>query len=194
MNEASLVSEAQEYVKSIFKEIFDGHDYKHSFRVYKNAITIASSIEGCDLLIVSLGALLHDVDDHKLFKTKNNQNARFFLLSHNFNNEQTDRICEVINTVSFSQNRGLVPSTIEGKIVQDADRLDAIGAIGIARTFAYSGAHGKPLIASVNHFHDKLLLLKESMNTNKAKEIAESRHMFLESFLNELNKEIEGLV
>lgn len=194
MKDDFLVSEAQSYVKDIFNEIVDGHDYKHSIRVYKNAMMIAESYPECDLLVVSLAALLHDVDDHKLFNTNNNKNARSFLLAHNIDEIQVEKICDVINSVSFSQNKGTMPNTLEGKIVQDADRLDAIGAIGIARTFAYSGTHGKPLIASVEHFYNKLLLLKETMNTNIAKEMAKSRHLFLENFINELDKETDGLI
>ena len=103
--------------------------------------------------------------------------------------ETADRICEAINSVSFSQNRGQAPATLEGKIVQDADRLDAIGAIGIARTFAFGGKHGRSLDASIDHFHKKLLLLKGLMNTEKAKELAEGRHLFMEQFLEEWKHE-----
>jgi len=91
--------------------------------------------------------------------------------------------------VSFSKNRDKCPESIEGKIVQDADRLDAIGAIGIARTFAYGGKHGRTLDSSIAHFHEKLLLLKAMMHTEKAKEMAESRHAFMESFLQEWETE-----
>ena len=103
----------------------------------------------------------------------------------------TDRICEVINSVSFSQNKDRRPETIEAEVVQDADRLDAIGAIGVARTFAYGGEHGRPLEDSVQHFHDKLLLLKNLMNTETGKKLAEKRHAFLEEFLKELREETE---
>ena len=95
--------------------------------------------------------------------------------------------------MSFSKNKGVIPATIEGRIVQDADRLDAIGAVGIARTFAYSGAHGRGMEASVQHFHEKLLLLKSSMNTEKAKEIAIERHNYMLHFLEQLLQETNGV-
>lgn len=115
--------------------------------------------------ILSLTALLHDADDHKLFDTKDNSNARSFLTAYGVAPDRIERIIAAINAVSFSQNRGRKPDSIEGKIVQDADRLDAIGAVGIARTFAYGGEHGRSLNASIGHFHDKLLRLKDEMNT-----------------------------
>ena len=93
--------------------------------------------------------------------------------------------------MSFSKNKEKQPETLEGKIVQDADRIDAIGAVGIARTFAYGGKAGRPLESSVQHFHDKLLLLKYKMNTQEAKKIAESRHLYMEEFLREFQKESE---
>ena len=91
--------------------------------------------------------------------------------------------------MSFSQNRGRRPETLEGKIVQDADRLDALGAIGVARTFAYGGEHGRSLDESVAHFHEKLLLLKDELNTETARKLAEPRHTFLERFLEEYERE-----
>ena len=103
-----------------------------------------------------------------------------------------EEICSVINSVSFSKNRGKKPETLEGKIVQDADRLDAMGAIGIARTFAFGGEHGRSIEESVMHFHEKLLLLKDEMNTESARKIAESRHAFLEEFLSHYYEEIKS--
>ena len=141
--------------------------------------------------IVSLAALLHDADDHKLFRTDNNANARKFLLRQNLEEETINQIIAAINSVSFSQNRGKKPESFEGMIVQDADRLDAIGAIGIARTFAFGGEHGRTSDSSVQHFHDKLLLLKEEMNTEAAKKMAEDRHRFMEQYLLEYQKETD---
>ena len=92
--------------------------------------------------------------------------------------------------MSFSRNRGRKPETIEGMIVQDADRLDAIGAIGIARTFAFGGEHGRSIEDSVQHFYDKLLLIKDELNTEAAKKEADKRHAFLEAFIAELNDEM----
>ena len=106
--------------------------------------------------------------------------------------DEIERICKAVNTVSFSQNRGKRPDSLEGMIVQDADRLDAIGAIGIARTFAFGGEHGRPLKATIQHFQDKLLLLKDEMNTETAKKIAESRHLFMVNFLQEFDEETKA--
>ena len=183
------IDAAKEYIKRLFAGNADGHGLDHSMRVYKNALLIAETEPTADRFIVALSALLHDADDYKLFQTENNANARNFLKSANVDPETTDRICEVINSVSFSKNRGKKPETIEGQIVQDADRLDAIGAIGIARTFAFGGKHNRSLESSIDHFHEKLLLLKDMLNTEKAKELAENRHRFMEQFLKEWEKE-----
>lgn len=188
----SVIDAAIEYVSVLFRDNAGGHDVSHTMRVFHNALKIAETEPGCDLEIVSLGALLHDADDHKLFRTENNANARAFLSGQNVPPERIERICRVINSVSFSQNRGKRPDTLEGKIVQDADRLDALGAVGIARTFAYGGEHGRSLDSSISHFYEKLLLLKDEMNTGTGKVIAEERHVFLLTFLEEYNKEKEG--
>ena len=186
------IDAAKEYIERLFAGNADGHGLDHSMRVYKNAMLLAETEPTADRFIVALSALLHDADDYKLFQTENNANARNFLKSANVDPETTDRICEVINSVSFSKNRGKKPETIEGQIVQDADRLDAIGAIGIARTFAFGGKHNRSLESSIDHFHEKLLLLKAMMHTEKAKRMAGERHAFMESFLQEWKKEQAG--
>ena len=183
------IDAAKEYIERLFAGNADGHGLDHSIRVYKNAMLLTETEPTADRFVVALSALLHDADDYKLFQTENNANARNFLKSANVDPETTDRICEVINSVSFSKNRGKKPETIEGQIVQDADRLDAIGAIGIARTFAFGGKHNRSLESSIDHFHEKLLLLKDMLNTEKAKELAENRHRFMEQFLKEWEKE-----
>ena len=185
----ALVNKTIAYIEDLFRGNAGGHDAAHSLRVYRNAMKIAETEPEADKEIVALAALLHDADDHKLFHTENNENTRSFLMKNRVPEETIDLICAAINAVSFSQNRGRRPDTIEGKIVQDADRLDALGAIGIARTFAYGGEHGRPLHASVQHFHDKLLLLKDAMNTESGRTLAEGRHAFLEAFLRELEEE-----
>lgn len=185
-----MIEAAIAYVKHLFQNNSGGHDAEHTLRVYRNALLIAGQEPGCDLEIVSLAALLHDADDHKLFETKNNANARSFLEEQNVDPDRIERIIKVINAVSFSQNRGKQPETLEGKIVQDADRLDAIGAVGIARTFAFGGEHGRSLDASIQHFYDKLLLLKDVMNTKSGWELAEERHSFMVGFLEEYRKEM----
>ena len=179
------------YIRDLFAENADGHGFDHSMRVYRNALRIMETEPAADRLVVSLGALLHDADDHKLFHTESNGNARRFLREHGIRPDIEERICEAVNAVSFSRNRGRIPETIEGRIIQDADRLDAVGAIGIARTFAYGGKHGRTPEASIAHFHEKLLLLKDLMNTEKAREMAESRHTFMEQFLREWEREQE---
>lgn len=192
MDDKKLISDAMNFVSDLLENNSGGHDTAHSLRVYKNALEIAGNEPGCDMTVVSLAALLHDVDDHKLFDHENNENAREFLSNSGVPNEKIEEICSVINSVSFSKNRGKKPETLEGKIVQDADRLDAMGAIGIARTFAFGGEHGRSIEESVMHFHEKLLLLKDEMNTESARKIAESRHAFLEEFLSHYYEEIKS--
>lgn len=192
MDEKSIIRHAFEYIEELFAHDFGGHDAAHSKRVYHNALLIADTEPECNRFIVAMAALLHDVDDHKLFQTENNENAHSFLANHQIDPAQTDLICEVINGISFSKNRGVRPKTLEGKIVQDADRLDAIGAIGIARTFAFGGERKRPLNDSVQHFHDKLLHLKSEMSTAKGIQLAAERHSLMETFLEALEKELSG--
>ncbi len=189
MSEEQTIREAQDYIRGLFKDNRDGHGADHTMRVYRNALRIAETEPDADRFVVSLGALLHDADDAKLFHTENNANARRFLESRGVCPETAEFICRVINGVSFSKNGDRRPETIEGMIVQDADRLDAIGAIGIARTFAYGAKHDRESGDSIAHFHEKLLLLKDRMNTKRGREMAGPRHAFLELFLKEWEKE-----
>ncbi len=186
-----ITDAAIEYIRQLFAENADGHGLEHALRVYRTALHLAKSAPAADPLVVALGALLHDADDHKLFHTEHNANARRFLTEQGVDPETADRICGAINAVSFSQNRGKRPETIEGQLIQDADRLDAIGAVGIARTFAYGGKHGRTPEDSIAHFHEKLLLLKDLMNTEQAKELAEERHAFMEAFLRQWDRETD---
>ena len=188
MNDERIAAAAA-YIEELFRGNAGGHDAGHSLRVYRAALHIARGEPECDREVVALAALLHDADDHKLFRTENNANARSFLSAQGVAPEKIEEICRVINAVSFSQNRGRRPETPEGRIVQDADRLDALGAVGVARTFAYGGEHGRPLEDSIGHFHEKLLLLKDELNTETAREIAAPRHAFLERFLEEYERE-----
>lgn len=184
-----IIKKAIEYLENIFNGNSDGHGADHSLRVYNNALSIRKAYE-CNELYVDLGALLHDVDDHKLFNNKNNENARKFLVENDFDSEAIEDIVEIINSVSFTKNKGTKPKTLEACIVQDADRLDAIGAIGIARTFMYSGKHERGIEDSLKHFDEKLLLLKDMMNTDEAKRLAEERDSFMKEFLSEINVEL----
>lgn len=186
-----IIQAAIDYIEILFSNDSGGHDADHSKRVYANACKIAEIESDCNLFIVKLAALLHDVDDHKLFHTENNENARRFLCQHNVNEDMIETICATINCISFSKNRGNRPNTLEGKIVQDADRLDAIGAIGIARTFAFGGERKRQLTDTVQHFYDKLLLLKDEMNTDEGKRIANYRHRLMVEFLNELEENMK---
>ena len=182
MDTQRIIHAAMEYIETLFAGDFSGHDAAHSLRVYRNTCLIADAEPTCDRFIVSLAALLHDADDHKLFHTENNANARAFLTAHAVSPAQVEAICQVINGVSFSKNRGIRPQTLEGQIVQDADRLDALGAVGIARTFAYGGAKHRSLTNSLSHFDEKLLLLYDLLSTEEARRIALPRHEFLKAF------------
>lgn len=188
----TVIDAAIEYIRVLFQNNYGGHDAAHTLRVYGNAMLIAENEEECDREVVALAALLHDADDYKIFHTENNANVRSFLTKQRTAPERIERICEAINSVSFTQNRGKHPETPEGKIVQDADRLDAMGAVGIARTFAYGGEHGRPMKESVQHFYDKLLKLKSLMTTETGRMMAEKRHAFLEMFLEEYLEEVGG--
>ena len=186
-----LIEDAIAYVNDLFRDNSGGHDAEHTLRVYRNALKIAKYEPECDMEIVILAALLHDADDHKLFATENNANARAFMAGRSIPEDRIERVCRVINSVSFSKNKDRKPDTIEAMVVQDAERLDAMGAVGIARTFAYGGEHGRPMEESLQHFHDKLLRLKDLMNTETGKQLAEERHAFLEAFLQEYARETE---
>ena len=191
MGTEHLIKNAISFITELFADNSDGHDLEHSIRVYKTAMKIADNYNDCNKEIVALAALLHDADDHKLFNTEDNANARKFLAENDVPTEEINAICEVINSVSFSKNKWDTPKTIEGQIVQDADRLDATGAIGIARTFAYGGKNGRSLDDSIEHFHDKLLHLTEHLNTKEARELGAERQQLMISFLEEFKKETE---
>lgn len=208
-----LIEQAKKYVEDFFKNDFSGHDYYHTIRVYNMAKTL-SEVEGGDKKIIELAALLHDVDDYKLVESNKElyHNAKTFLRKNNVEEETIEKICNVISTISYKGSDTKTPETIEGKIVQDADRLDAIGAIGIGRTFAYGGSKGISMHipdyeyrenmneeeycnnkgTTISHFYEKLLKLKELMNTEEAKIIAEKRHSYMEKFLEEFFEEWEG--
>lgn len=192
-------------VKNFFKEEYSGHDYQHTQRVTKLAMYIAGK-EKADTKIVELAALLHDVDDYKITgKHDSHFNAIKLMNKYDVDENIQEKVLRIIEEVSYMANDSVKPETLEGQIVQDADRLDAIGAIGIARAFMYSGNHGnlmydpdiKPNLCmnkdeyinsnstTINHFYEKLLLLKDMMNTSTAKKLAVKRHAFMEKFLEE---------
>ena len=210
--ENQMIICALDFVKKVFENDYSGHDYFHTFRVYKMAGRIAEA-EGADMETVQLAALLHDVDDRKLSPEThaNKDKARAFLRENGVDDAQINVICEIIEEISFGS--GKVPGTLEGCCVQDADRLDAIGAIGVGRAFAYGGSHDRPMYdpdvppkmnmtkaeycssksTTVNHFYEKLFLLKDLMNTNAAKQIAQQREVFMQNFIDEFMAEWNGI-
>lgn len=211
----NIIDKTIEYVKDFFEKDFSGHDFYHTLRVY-NLAKYITKFEECDIELVYLGALLHDVDDYKLVGKEKEpfSNAKTFLKSLGYSNKKIEQICHIISQVSFKGKDTVVPDTIEGKIVQDADRLDAIGAIGIGRTFAYGGSHKIPMHipnmeykenmsaeeyyenvgTTINHFYEKLLKLKDLMNTETAKNMAKHRHKYMQEFLKEFYDEWEGKI
>lgn len=209
-----IIHNALEFVKKTFHDDYSGHDYFHTLRVYEMATRIAQE-EDADLTIVQLAALLHDVDDIKLSPETyvNKDRAVAFLREHGTPDAITKKICNIISEVSFRGTDSTMPETIEGKCVQDADRLDALGAIGVARAFAYGGNHNrviydpniKPTVnmdadqyqnhisTTINHFYEKLFQLKGLMNTDTAKKIAEQRENFMKMYVSEFLDEWNGV-
>ena len=170
-----IIENAKAFAKDIFSADSSGHDYHHTLRVWALARTIGEA-EGADMAVVELAALLHDVDDHKLSPdtAENKDRAAGFLRSQGVAEDRIKEILRIIDRISFSRNR-LPPDTLEGKCVQDADRLDALGAIGVARTFAFGGSRGRQMhdptgedkSSTIQHFYDKLLKLKGSYRAYK---------------------------
>ncbi|WP_406564884.1 MULTISPECIES: HD domain-containing protein [Bacillus] len=189
-----------------------GHDWYHIDRVRKVAIQIAHK-EKANIKIVEIAALLHDVMDDKLVKDKKKAKEEIDLLlqQYQLTEYEITNIFYIIETIGFKGGNGEELTSIESKIVQDADRLDALGAIGVARTFMYSGAKDQAMFdpsipvrdkmdyvqyrteksTAINHFYEKLLKLKDTLHTNTAKEIAVERHTFLQNFLDQFMKEWE---
>lgn len=208
-----LIRDAEEFIRALFQNEYSGHDYFHSMRVYKTAMRIAQA-EGADAETTALIALLHDADDVKLSPAthEHKDRAAGFLKSKGMEAARIAFILNAIDEISFRGTDSVIPSSVEGRCVQDADRLDALGAIGIARTFAYGGSHGRvmydpgeqPLInmnaeqyrarvsTSVNHFYEKLFLLKDMMNTHYGKTLARQREAFMRDYLKRFYDEWEG--
>ena len=217
MNRSEIINKTVQFVKSTLQDAEGGHDWFHIERVWKNANLIAKN-ENVDLFIIELGALLHDIADAKFHdgdETVGPEKARNFLESIHINEPIIQHIESIITNISFKNSldsRSKKFTSKEMEVIQDADRLDAIGAIGIARAFNYGGFKNreiynpeiKPVInqskdvykkstsPTINHFYEKLLLLKDKMNTKTGKKIAEKRYAFMEQYLAQFYKEWNG--
>jgi len=211
----TIIDKTIQFVKQKLENAEGGHDWFHIERVYKNALFIAKE-EDCDLTVVQLGALLHDIADSKFHdgdETIGPKTARFFLEKENVDETTIQHVIAIIENISFKGGNFEKKFTSkELEIVQDADRLDAIGAIGIARTFNYGGFKNRALYnpeilpnltmskeeyknsesPTLNHFYEKLLLLKDKMNTQTGKKIALERHVYTENFLSQFLAEWNG--
>jgi uncharacterized protein len=211
----SLIDKTISFVKDKLENAEGGHDWFHIERVYRNSLLIAKE-EDCDIMVVQLGALLHDIADSKFHdgdETVGPRTARTFLESENVDESTILHVINIIENISFKGgNFEKKFNSKELEIVQDADRLDAIGAIGIARCFNYGGFKNRALYnpgiqpklnmgkeeyknaesPTLNHFYEKLLLLKDKMNTPTGKKIAEARHQYMEDFLSQFYAEWEG--
>lgn len=214
ISEIQALRLTEDYIQKLFANEGTGHDWWHIHRVRNVALKIAET-EGGNLFIIEMAALLHDVDDWKINGNEKTSKSAAWLKNIKMYKAETKKIFEIIDQVSF-KGAGVINSatSIEAKIVQDADRLDAIGAIGIARTLTYGGSKGRPIYLpeikpelhedfesykkttapTINHFYEKLLLLKNRLNTTTAIEMAKKRHIFMEQFLEQFFKEWNSAV
>jgi uncharacterized protein len=217
MNQDILVQHTVNFVKETLLNAEGGHDWFHIERVF-NTTKLISEHEKVDVLVVQLAALLHDIADPKFHngdETVGPKMARDFLISQKVNNPIIDHVVSIIRNMSFKNSldtNSQIFSSKELQVVQDADRLDAMGAIGIARAFNYGGFKNRALYdpnippnlhmtkkeyknsqaPTINHFYEKLLLLKEKMNTETGKKMAQERHQFMLDYLKQFYKEWEG--
>ncbi|MGI8315301.1 HD domain-containing protein [Halobacillus mangrovi] len=195
MDQKKALLTIQEYINSYFGTDPSGHDYSHMKRVAQWSKELAQK-EGADSFLCEVMGWLHDIGDSKLFDYPEHAKEQLvsLLIELGFTKETIDEILSVMDSVSF--RKGQIPCSLPGKIVQDADRLDAMGAIGIARTFAYGGSRGQVIFSenqqtanSIQHFYDKLLKLSTLMNTSAGRQEAERRHQFMLEFLEQFHKE-----
>jgi uncharacterized protein len=215
MDNSDIVHKTILFVQEKLENAEGGHDWFHIERVYKNALLIAEN-EVCDVNVVKLGALLHDIADSKFHdgdEAIGPKIAREFLESENADEVTIQHVINIIENLSFKGGKTEKTfSSVELDIVQDSDRLDAMGAIGIARTFNYGGFKNRPLYnpniapnlhmskeeyknsqaPTINHFYEKLLLLRYKMNTETGKKIAQERHQFMTTFLSQFYAEWDG--
>jgi uncharacterized protein len=215
MEQLKLIENTVAFVKQTLEGAEAGHDWWHVYRVWNLAKRIAEN-ETCNLLVVELGALLHDIADSKFHDGNEDIGPRMaeqFLHSQDADGDTTDQVLMIIRHISFKGGSKSIYRSVELDIVQDADRLDAMGAIGIARAFNYGGFKNRKMYIpgfmpqtnmspgeyknsispTLNHFHEKLFLLKDLMNTRLGKQLAAQRHQVLTDFYNEFLQEWEGL-
>ena len=216
MSNKEIISNTVKYVKTELQNAEGGHDWWHIHRVWSNAQILAKNHPGCNPLVVELGALLHDIADYKFNNGDENigpQKASSFLRKLGVGNEVIEAVEKIIRNVSFKGGNFKTDySSLELDIVQDADRLDALGAIGIARTFNYGGFKNRPLYdpdiapkmnmnkeeyknstaPTLNHFYEKLFLLKDRMNTEAGKNMALERHQYMVEFVERFKAEFNG--
>lgn len=212
-NQKRIAADAEEWVRAKLEQDSSGHDWWHIERVVRSARTIALA-EGADTFVCELAALLHDMADEKLNEDPfaAEQELVRWLANCGISEQEADHIMEIIAMMSFKGGSRPPMRTKEGQVVQDADRLDAIGAVGISRVFAYSGAKGRPIHdpslpprsnmtaeeyrngrdTAINHFYEKLLKLRDLMNTSAGKELAAERHRFMEMYLEQFYAEWDG--
>eukprot|EP00033_Pygsuia_biforma_P005606 GCRY01006192.1.p1 GENE.GCRY01006192.1~~GCRY01006192.1.p1 ORF type:complete len:218 (-),score=33.03 GCRY01006192.1:28-681(-) len=217
MNQEQIIEQTVVFVKAALAGAEGGHDWWHIYRVWKSAKHIAQS-EAVDLFVVELGALLHDIADSKFHdgdESVGPQKARAFLQSLNVAEAVIVHVENIISNISFKGGNQVQHfHSAELDVIQDADRLDALGAIGVARTFNYGGHKNREIYnpdikpnlnmskeeyknstaPTLNHFYEKLLLLKDRMNTQAGRKMAEQRHVFMQSYLKQFYMEWEGVL
>lgn len=213
--EEAIIEQIRQEIQSLFAGEGTGHDWHHIERVFRMSLILAGK-ENADTFICALGALLHDIADHKFHPDdlgKNQRDAKAMMQKYAVDEKSIKKVIQLIGEISYKGAGVATPvSTMEAACVQDADRLDAIGAIGIARAFAYGGSKGRPLYDpdkkpvlhkdfdsyrkdeghTINHFYEKLLLLRNRMNTTEGKRIADERHAFMELWMARFFGEWEG--
>ncbi len=217
MTHSKIIESLKTKIKSQFENDSSGHDWFHIERVWRNAKAIAKK-ENADIFLTELGALLHDIADHKFvddFRKESSKRTNELLSPFHLSHDTITSVQHIVLHTSFKGGIGKNEmKSLEGKIVQDADKLDAIGAIGIARTFAFGGKFGHILFDpevlsiehktlesyqknrshTINHFYEKLLKLKDLMHTETAKEMAKSRHSYMEAFLEQFYSEWDAKI
>jgi uncharacterized protein len=218
MTQAEIIEHTRKYVEEKLRDETNAHDWWHVYRVCQLAMHLAEHEKGVDLFVLQLGALFHDIADWKFHDGDieiGPRMTREWLEQLHVDESVVSQVVYIVQHVSFrggTNRHGM--QTLEGKLVQDADRLDAIGAVGIARTFTFGGAFGREMYdpnrkpqdftsfedyrkamhddTTINHFYEKLLLLKDQLNTESAKRIAQKRHEYMEGFLKEFYAEWDG--